>query len=175
MLDVARNRSSAETVTWIESDAASLLLPDRFDLIVMTGHVFQVFLTDEDIAACLSNLRGHLAPGGRLAFATRNPAIEIWRGWTADDSRERLTVEAIGDIDVCWDVTDVSPPYVTFDTRYTFPGGEESVTPSTLRFMDRAELAGHLESADFKTFEWYGDWDRSPLTADSPEIIVVAS
>jgi hypothetical protein len=47
--------------------------------------------------------------------------------------------------------------------------------PSTLRFMNQAELAQHLRQAGFTNFEWFGYWDGAPLQADSPEIIVIAS
>jgi len=174
MLEVARNRPGADRVTWVQSDAATLALEDRFDLIIMTGHVFQVFLSDAEIAACLSNLRAHLAPGGRIAFETRNPAVEEWREWNAADSVETVAVDGVGEIEVCWDVTGTDGAFVTFDTCYRFPDGEVSATPSTLRFMDRDELDRHLRAAGLRPLEWYGDWDRSPPGETAPEIIVVA-
>jgi 2-polyprenyl-3-methyl-5-hydroxy-6-metoxy-1,4-benzoquinol methylase len=174
MLEVARNRPGADTVTWVRSDAARLALAERFDLIVMTGHVFQVFLSDADIRAALSNLRAHLAPEGRIAFETRNPTVEEWREWNAEDSRETIRVAGTGDVEASWQVTGVDGAYVTFDTRYGFPDGAVSVSPSTLRFMDRDELESHLHAAGLHALDWYGDWDRSPLSASAPEIIVVA-
>src|SRR5262245_61711580 len=51
MMRVARNRPGTGRVTWIDSDAKSLALDTRFDLIFMTGNVFQVFLTDEEVRA----------------------------------------------------------------------------------------------------------------------------
>ncbi len=67
MLDVARERDAEGLVRWIEDDARHVDLGDaRFDLIVMTGNVFQVFLTDDDARAVLAGARHHLAPGGRL-------------------------------------------------------------------------------------------------------------
>ena len=53
MLDIARSRSGGEKVTWIETKAADLSVDTRFDLIIMTGHVFQVFLDDQDVRAAL--------------------------------------------------------------------------------------------------------------------------
>ncbi|MGL4582022.1 MAG: class I SAM-dependent methyltransferase, partial [Flavobacterium sp.] len=41
MLDVARRRSSL--VEWIQGDARSIRLDQKFDLIILSGHVFQVF------------------------------------------------------------------------------------------------------------------------------------
>ena len=72
MIGIARKRESCENAIWINSGAAELALEARFDLIIMTGHVFQVFLEDEEVGVVLKNLRARLAPGGRLAFETRN-------------------------------------------------------------------------------------------------------
>jgi hypothetical protein len=46
---------------------------------------------------------------------------------------------------------------------------------STLRFIDPARLRMWLEEADFDVEGWFGDWDRTPVTAASPEVIVVAA
>jgi SAM-dependent methyltransferase len=174
MLQIAGSLPGAEKVTWIESDAGSLSLDARFDLIVMTGHVFQVFLEDEEIRAVLRNLARHLAPGGRLAFETRNPAAKRWLEWTPEKSREVADVEGVGPVEVTHEVTDVTWPFVTFQTHYRFPDGDRASAPSTLRFMEQKELAGHLRDAGFTEFIWYGYWDRSPLAPSSREIIVIA-
>ena len=55
------------------------------------------------------------------------------------------------------------------------PGsGGEQVAHSSLRFLDPETLAGFLANAGLVVDEQYGDWDRSPLTGASPEIITVA-
>ncbi|MCB1435289.1 MAG: class I SAM-dependent methyltransferase, partial [Alphaproteobacteria bacterium] len=48
MLDVARQRAGGDRVTWVEGDARTIRLGEVFDFVVMTGHAFQVFLTDAD-------------------------------------------------------------------------------------------------------------------------------
>src|SRR5689334_18055870 len=53
MLAVARRKASAEQVEWVESFAQSYNSHRRFDLIVMTGHAFQVLLTDAETLAVL--------------------------------------------------------------------------------------------------------------------------
>jgi len=95
MLDIARNRSGGDRVTWIETDAANLSVDTRFDMVIMTGHVFQVFVEDRDVRAALRTLRHHLAPGGRLAFETRNPVIRDWDTWTPEQTRETINVPNI--------------------------------------------------------------------------------
>src|SRR5437660_12009473 len=50
MLDQARRRSDIE---WILGDLASVAWDQEFDLVVMTGHAFQVFLEDSELRASL--------------------------------------------------------------------------------------------------------------------------
>jgi hypothetical protein len=45
---------------------------------------------------------------------------------------------------------------------------------STLRFLDADSLSTFLTDAGFAIEEQFGDWDRSPLTDRSPEIITIA-
>ncbi len=174
MIDIARARPGGDAVTWILSDAESPALDARFDLIVMIGHVFQVFLDNEDVRAALAGLRRHLAPGGRLAFATRNPAVAEWKSWTPDLTRVRVEVPGKGGVDVHYDIRAAAGPLVTFETHFRFGPKDVATTASTLRFMDRDEVAAFLAEAGLTDVTWHGDWDRSPLGPASPEIIAVA-
>ncbi|HMA15423.1 MAG TPA: class I SAM-dependent methyltransferase, partial [Kiloniellaceae bacterium] len=56
MLEVARRRPGGERVTWIEGDARTLDLGRRFDLVLLTGHAFQVFLRPDDQLAALRSI-----------------------------------------------------------------------------------------------------------------------
>ncbi len=173
MLAVARGRPGGDQVRWIQADAAGLSGPARFDLIVLTGHVFQLLLDDDDVRAALGTLGRQLAPGGRLAFETRNPAVREWQYWSLAETRERVDT-ATGAADVHYDIRSVTGPLVTYETCIQFPTGEQVTVPDTLRFMDQAELAGFLTEAGLTDVTWYGDWDRSPVSPASPEIIAVA-
>jgi SAM-dependent methyltransferase len=173
MLDIARRRPGGESVEWVQADAARLSLDARFDLVLMTGHVFQVLLGDDDIAAALGNLRRHLAPGGRIAFETRNAEVREWEEWTPELTRERVDVPGIGTVAVHYDIRAVEGPLVTFETHFDFGGGDVVVASHTLRFMIESELAGFLADASLKAVSWYGDYDGSPLGARSPELIVI--
>ena len=174
MLDVARARPGGRTVTWIASDARRLALEARFDLIVMTGHVFQVFLEDEEIAAALTNLRRHLGPDGRIAFEARNAAVRAWEHWTPERTATRVHVPAMGAVDVHYAVSSVNGAYVTFETHFQFGPGDSTVTTTTLRFMVQNEVAAFLAGAGLANVTWYGDWNRSPLSPQSREIIAIA-
>jgi ubiquinone/menaquinone biosynthesis C-methylase UbiE len=174
MLDIARKRPNAGQVAWVETDAARLNLEVRFDLAIMTGHVFQVFLTDEDVGAALRAIYAHLASGGRLAFETRNPAAREWLEWMPEVSAEQVEVPGIGTIAAHYEVLSATDSLVTFATHYRFPDGTAVAAPSTLRFMGQDELAAHLADAGFDPVTWYGDWDRTPIRPGCPEIIAIA-
>jgi ubiquinone/menaquinone biosynthesis C-methylase UbiE len=70
MIEQARRRSDVE---WILGDLASVGWDREFDLIVMTGHAFQVFVEDADLRTALAAIRSALFDDGRFAFETRNP------------------------------------------------------------------------------------------------------
>jgi SAM-dependent methyltransferase len=175
MLATARGRPGGDQVRWIQASAAGLDTGTTFDLIIMTGHVFQLLLEDRDVRAALRVLARHLAPGGRLAFETRNPAVREWQDWNPRDTRQR--VEAAGiTADVHYDISAVAGELVTYETWFQFAGARDPVVvPDTLRFMDQAQVAGFLAKAGLAQVTWYGDWDGSPYGPASPEIIAVAS
>jgi ubiquinone/menaquinone biosynthesis C-methylase UbiE len=175
MLAVARNRPGGDWVSWIRGDARTLALGAQFDLIIMTGHVFQVFLGDDDVRAVLRSARQHLAPGGRLAFETRNPLVREWEEWMPDVWRGVAEIDGAGEVEVFYNVVSVVGSYVTFESHHCFrESGETLVSESTLRFLSQDEVARQLTAAGFKHVEWFGDWQGAPFDTHSREIIAVA-
>ncbi len=116
MLDVARTRPWGDRVTWINDTLVGASPTGPFDLTVMTGHVFQVFLADEEALETLACIRRLTPIGGRLAFETRNPAREAWRTWTPESSRRVLTLKRFGRVETRHAVTDVDGDRVRFDS-----------------------------------------------------------
>ncbi|MCX4744314.1 class I SAM-dependent methyltransferase [Kitasatospora sp. NBC_01287] len=179
MLAHARARTAAERsgVEWVLGDLTTVPLSwqQRFELVVMTGHTFQVYLTDEELRTALGAVHSLLAPGGRFVFETRNPAAREWERWTPDRVSEVRGPD--GTVVRFW--REVAEP-VTGDIvrfRHTFaaPGrAQPRRTASTLRFLGRAALAEFLTGAGLVIEEQYGDLRGGPLTGASPEIVTVA-
>lgn len=171
MLTVAREKPLAGRISWVGSPAQSFQSDRRFDLIVMTGHAFQVLLTDADIAATLRVMRDHLAPGGRIVFETRNPVIDWatrWNGATRLHTFEGQTVRQ------AHLVRSVSRERITFDTIYTFPDACLTST-STLQFATHDHIVAHLVAAGLRVRSVFGDWNSGPfdlLTSDEMIFIV---
>ncbi len=174
MLAVARNRAGGERVRWIEGDAQAARSIDA-DLVLMTGHVAQVFTDDASWRQTLSAAYDALRPGGRLAFESRNPACAPWRAWTPDASRRRVESQKYGWVDVWHRVIDVTGECVRFATHYRFErDGAQIIAESELRFRSQAALESALREAGFVSMSWYGGWSRKPVDAASRELVVVA-
>ena len=172
MLERARARSDIE---WVLGDLPSTGWNDQFDLIVMTGHAFQAITTDADLRDFASAVAQALRPGGCFAFETRNPAAGAWERWRPENA---VTVEGPDDQPVRI-TTDVVVPFdgrtVTF--THTFDGPHPSLpqtSRSALRFLGSAELTQLLTAAGLIVANRFGDFDRSPLGPQSPEIIILA-
>jgi ubiquinone/menaquinone biosynthesis C-methylase UbiE len=172
MLDVARERSNIE---WILGDLSSVSFDREFDLVVMTGHAFQVFLTDDQLRDALAAIRSALAPNGRFAFETRNPLARAWESWTPDRAVEVVTPAG----EVVRHTREVETPVegeiVRFTSIYTSPAwSRPQLSHSALRFLSQDALSSFLAGAGLAIEEQFGDWDRGPLTASSQEIVTIA-
>ncbi|MFI9555734.1 class I SAM-dependent methyltransferase [Nonomuraea endophytica] len=169
MLGVARRRAGVE---WVRGDLSTVSRRGEFDLIVMTGHAFQVLVEDDELRAALAAVRAALADGGRFVFETRNPLARDWERWTGSSE---ITDASGTPVRVDVEVKQVTAERVTFTQTYTSPGwaGPE-VSWSTLRFLGVAELAAFLAEAGLEVEAQYGDWNREPLTEAAPEIITFA-
>jgi hypothetical protein len=174
MLDIARNRPGSDRVTWRNGDSAEMPRASA-DLVVMTGHVAQVFVDEPEWRTTIRRCFAALRPGGHLAFETRNPLIRSWTTWTRDRTTGTYTT-ADGTTFTSWvQITDVTDDLVSFDAHNVFADtGRDIVSTSTLRFRDRAAIESALTEAGSGAATVFGDWDRSAASNDSPELIFVA-
>jgi len=172
MLGEARRRSDVE---WVLGDLDSVTWDQEFDLVVMTGHVFQVLVEDEVLRSALAAIRGALTDRGRFVFETRNPTARAWECWTPDHAVE--TTDASGAV-VRMEhqvETPVTGDVVRFTTTFTCPTWDQPRTSrSTLRFLDQESLSVLLSDAGLAVEEQCGDWTGEPLSDTSPEIITLA-
>ena len=65
-------------------------------------------------------------------------------------------------------IVDIAHHYRLLDADKTIVGR------SRIRFVDLDHLARLLTAADLAPVAWYGDWNRTPLSAMSREFIVVS-
>lgn len=159
-LEVARSKDGADRVTWILGDATTLPVL-QVDVVVMTGNVAQVFLTDAEWTATLQGIRGAIAPGGRFVFETRRPERRAWETWAINTGPVVRDVNGVGEVEQRRDVTDVAPPYVSFRHSYRFSRDAQTITSdSTLRFRSRDEIERSLNDVGFDILDVLDAPDR---------------
>jgi SAM-dependent methyltransferase len=173
MLRVAHQRPGGEQVDWRLgfSDRADI---NSADFAVMSGHVAQVFRDDEAWSRALRDLCRALVPKGTLAFESRNPAAGAWERWTREATLRTVDTHE-GPVEFWHETAWVSLPLVAYDTfTRNLHTGEEESDRDVLAFREADTLVHSLAKAGFAVSHQYGDWDRAPVTADAPEIILVA-
>ncbi|NGN67034.1 methyltransferase domain-containing protein [Streptomyces sp. A7024] len=170
MLGVARRART--DVEWVRGDLSTVGFAGEFDLVVMTGHAFQVLLTDDEVRGALAAMRAALAPGGRVVFETRNPEVEAWREWTAGRVSEARGSDGI--VRCRAEGAAADGEFVSFSATYECDAWDApEVSHSRLRFLSAEALDGFLDEAGLELLDRYGDWDASPYGPGSPEIISI--
>jgi ubiquinone/menaquinone biosynthesis C-methylase UbiE len=168
MLEQARRQPQADRVEWVLSSAQAFRSQKRFDLIVMTGHAFQVLEEDADIAAGLATIRRHLAPEGRAVFESRNPQMDWakrWQGEAISYVHDGRPVEQVTSV-LGW-----TGDRLTFEQRYRF-FNRELVSTSRLRFAAFDRIAQLIAGGGLSLERAWGDWqERAFDTAISDEMI----
>lgn len=177
-LALARAKPGAERVAWVRGTAADLP-PEAFDLALMTSHVAQVFLGDDEWLGQLREVRRVLVPGGRLAFDTRDPAARAWERWPRGRSRTTLPDGTVLDSDTTMafadDVAWFESEMVLSDGAGAGPGATHSRARWGYRFRSAELVRQSLAEAGFRVDALFGGWHEEPLGEGCGEIVVVAS
>ncbi|QSR30103.1 hypothetical protein CFI00_06155 [Nocardioides sp. S5] len=126
----------------------------------------------DDLVSCFRAVRSHLAPGGRLVFDVFNPSVRVLA--RADGVRRRRDALSYVDPDrgvVHVDVVETydSVAQVTRGTWFFSTDSEADfvVVPIEMRSIFPQELLLLLELGGLRVVECFGDWSRTPLTADA--------
>lgn len=175
MLEIARARPGGGDAQWIAAPAQTLRLERKFDLVVLTGHAFQVFLSETDQRAVLTSIAEHLAPEARFVFDSRNPINEDWRQWTPEKSLRHFEHPDLGKIEA-WNTVSEGPGegVVTYGTFYREIAGDRLYQAiASIRFTPRTRLAELIDAAGLKVDRWMGDWRGGRCDSDAPDLIPI--
>jgi SAM-dependent methyltransferase len=172
MLNVAKSKPYAEKIEWVQSCAQRYKSDRRFDLIVMTGHAFQVLLTDDDILAVLKTMHDHLNEHGKIGFEIRNPNLDWAAEWATRS--QLLHTLPTGELIETLEIISQDSEFISFRTSYSSPQLTLS-TNSTLRFPAREHVEALIARSGLVVRSVFGDWDAAAFSPDlSREIIFVA-
>lgn len=175
VLEIAKARPGGEHATWINADARTLDLNQCFDLIILTGHTFQVFLTKDDQRAVLDTISRHLTPRGRFIFDTRNPVVKAWQNWTPDQSTRQIVHPQYGHVDVWSDARfDASQNIVTYQTHYQIASSQQDFrADSKIKFTPKDQISDLIDEAGLTVDTWLGDWQGTAFNDTSADIIPI--
>ena len=167
----------------VQSSMCDFKLDETFDLITIPFRAFQHLLSVEEQTACLKCAHEHLNSNGRLVFDVfqvnlkyiNNPDVrsemEDFPDVALPDGRKMRRTHRIGGFHRAEQYNDVEMIFYV-----THPDGrkERIVQAFPFRYFFRYEMEHLLARCGFKVTELYGDFDKSPLSDDSPEMIFIA-
>lgn len=180
MLARTRQKSTFPNLRLVHASMQSFdLAGERFGLIFSAFRAFQHLYGVEDQLACLACVRRHLAPGGRFAFDVFAPNLARMAAREEPETVD-LRFSHEGEEVVRHAAVTRNPAAQLLDVRFRYERwrdgrvvGNETAS-FRMRWFWRYELEHLLARAGFREIEIYGDFDRSPVAADSPAFVVVA-
>lgn len=168
--------------TLVQADMRDLDLNDRFSLIMIPFRPFQHLMAVSDQIATLDAIHRHLEPGGRLVFDVFNPNPRYLLEDRTDEREDTPEVDLpdnrsfrrTGRVAA----VHIADQYSEIELIY-YVRGADGVTQRLvhgflMRWYWRYELEHLLMRCNFRVKAVFGDFNRSPLTDASPEMIVVA-
>ncbi|KIL53117.1 class I SAM-dependent methyltransferase [Jeotgalibacillus campisalis] len=180
MLKEAKRKSAGSdlNIDWIEQDCTKLDLSFRSHLVYSVGNSFQHFLTNEAQDGLLSSVNQHLETDGIFIFGTRFPNAEellqpsteeYWRTYTDHDCK--VDVSTLSDYDALNQIQ-----HYTTIRKFKNSHGEmvdEKRTKISLRYVFPKEMERILYANGFDIVAVYEDWNDTPVTDDSMEMVYV--
>lgn len=134
---------------FVVGDAASLPVREKLQAVLILGGSFSHMADWETDVRFLSQIRGHLSPGGRLLIDNPNPV----RFWSLKNPTEQLSEPE----ELTW-----------FDLPLHSPGGTGHV-----RYWGARSISRMLHQAGFEEVRLLGDRDGNPYTGRSPRLISI--
>lgn len=178
-LDAARAKPGGDLVTWIHGTVVDAPAA-AFDVALMTSHVAQFIVEDDEWDELWAHFGRAVVSGGRVVFDTRPPEDRIWERWHAAPP-ETLDLPSGGTVTTSTEVTGVSPTpsdpggaVVAFTHHNRFSDGEVLRSDAELRFRTEAFVRRTLDDAGFELAAIVGGWRGEPVGAGDGELIVTA-
>ena len=173
-LVAARSKPGADAVTWIEGTSTDLGCDDSFDAVLMTSHVAQAIIDDHRWSRSLADIRRVLAPGGRLAFDSRDPLARVWERWTPATTRNEFTLPDGTKLHLWIDSEPHESGLVKITEHRLFADGSREMEDAVLAFRSEQQLRRELGDAGLHVDAVFGGWSGEPVGQGAGELIVVA-
>lgn len=167
----------------IEGDMTNFTTGEEYSLVTIPFRPFQHLMTVDEQKACLDCVHKHLVKQGKLVFDVYHPFLP-----RLVDPKYLMEMEVeppfkLGNGSVVRRTTRTAAFHRAEqynDIELIFyvkkPDGSEErlVQAFPMRYFFRHEIEHLLSLSGFKVVEFFGNFDKSPFSDDSPEMIVVA-
>jgi SAM-dependent methyltransferase len=185
MLAVARAKLAREPaevhsrLRLAQGDMTSFDLGERFGLIFIAYHSFQALTSRAQQRRCLECCTRHLRSRGRLAINVFNPRLSTLVAGVRDGGPDDYLGPDGVMVRETWRTEfDTANQRLFWRPAYecTAPDGQVTTRRhmAELRYFFRFEMEWMLEACSFELEALYGNFDRSPFAAESPEMIFIA-
>jgi SAM-dependent methyltransferase len=169
-----RHLSPEANLLLVQEDLCTLALEQTFPTILAPFRVLQHLYTVDEQLQALTAIKKHLDPGGYFIFDVFNPDISFltsleWR-WQEEVMPESAWQKQGIRIEYrsrCDQVTQI----LHEEYRVTHPDGRVEYIPTSMRYFFQSEFEHLLARSGFTVHECFGDFDRSPVTEDSHDLI----
>ena len=167
----------------VQGNMIDFNLGESFALVTIPFRGFQHLLRTEEQLNCLRCVHRHLAPGGRLVFDAFHPNPRYLHDPEYLEEREEFGETPLPDgrsFRRTWRIAAYRRAEQINEIEFIYylthaDGAKERIVELfPLRYFYRYELEHLLARAGFRLAALYGDFDRTPLRDDSPEMIFVA-
>jgi SAM-dependent methyltransferase len=179
MLAEARRkaRDAGSSSRYIHADMRRFALRERFAFIFLAGNSLCHLLDIDSFDACMACVREHLAEGGRFIIDVYVPYLPLLlvdpsvrqklATYDDPDGAGRVVVTHTARYDPITQIRSAT-------TFHQFPGEPSEREGSlVLKMYFPQELQALLRHSGFRIVDAYGNYDKSPLTPESPKQIYV--
>jgi len=177
---------SEEVVSHISLDVGDMRefdLGRTFATVIIPFRPLQHLVSAKEQIAAFTAIARHLSPNGRLVFDVFNPDFRLLVDPTRLAEREDTprttladgrTLRRTGRTAAVHFVEQWSEVELIYYVQHVDGRTERLVHTFPMRWYTKAELDHLLARCGFRTVQTYGDFDRSPLSDESREMIFVA-
>jgi len=166
------NAQKVETeLNFVKENMIDIKYKEKFDAIINVFYSFGFFETDEENNKVLKNFYDALKPGGKFLFHTDVNVPRVLSGkYKEDETRSLASGNTLRIIDK-YNPQDkrIHGTWIIKDRD-----GNEVKKDYSVRVYTREEFIDICKQISFTSFEVYSDWNRTPYSENSEDMIIIA-
>ena len=158
-------------VKFVQENMIEIIYKEEFDVVLNMFYSFGFFETDEENNKVLKNFYNALKPSGKFLFHTDVNIPRVLSGkYREDETRHLASGKTLRIIDR-YDSKDkkIHGIWIIKDKE-----GKETKKDYSVRVYSKEEFIDLCRSIGFTNFEIYSDWDKTPYSEDSEDMIIIA-